>query len=62
MLSFECIKNEKGVYFLLTSAYNADMGRNQKIGSAHLQLFTNLISVFYVYTKLETVSYNMIYT
>lgn len=36
--------------------YNADMGRNRKIGSAHSQLFTNLISVFYVYTKLETVS------
>ena len=32
------------------------MGRNRKIGSAHSQLFTNLISVFYVYTKLETVS------
>ena len=36
--------------------YNADMGRNRKIGSAHSQLFTNLISVFDVYTKLETVS------
>ena len=33
------------------------MGRNRKIGSAHSQLFTNLISVFYVYAKLETVSY-----
>ena len=32
------------------------MGRIRKIGSAHLQLFTNLISVFNVYTKLETVS------
>ena len=29
-----------------------------KIGSAHSQLFTNLISVFNVYTKLETVSYD----
>ena len=27
-----------------------------KIGPAHSQLFTNLISVFNVYTKLETVS------
>ena len=36
------------------------MGRNRKIGSAHSQLFTNLISVFYVYTKLETVSQNTI--
>ena len=36
--------------------YNADMGRIRKIGSAHLELFTNLISVFSVYTKLETVS------
>ena len=36
--------------------YNADMGRNRKIGSAHSQLFTNLISVFDVYTKLEMVS------
>ena len=32
------------------------MGRIRKIGSAHLYLFTNLISVFNVYTKLETVS------
>ena len=32
------------------------MGRTRKIGSAHLQLFTNLISAFVVYTKLETVS------
>lgn len=24
MLSFECIKNEKSVYFLLTSAFSAD--------------------------------------
>lgn len=32
------------------------MGRIRKSGSAHLQLFTNLISVFRVYTKLETVS------
>ena len=32
------------------------MGRIRKIGSAHLQLFTNLISVFNIYTKLETVS------
>ena len=32
----------------------AQMGA--KIGSAHLQLFTNLISVFNVYTKLETLS------
>ena len=31
----------------------ADTG---EIGSAHLKLFTNLISVFNVYTKLETVS------
>ena len=28
-----------------------------KIGPAHSQLFTNLISVFNVYTKLETVSH-----
>lgn len=28
-----------------------------KSGSAYLQLFTNLISVFDVYTKLETVSH-----
>ena len=33
------------------------MGRIRKIGSAHLQLFTNLISAFVVYTKLETVSF-----
>ena len=26
MLSFECIKNEKSVYFLLTSAYNSVIG------------------------------------
>ena len=31
---------------------NADMGRIPKIGSFHLQLFTNLISIFNVYTKL----------
>ena len=35
------------------------MGRTRKIGSAHLQLFTNLISAFVVYTKLETVSLNL---
>ena len=29
-----------------------------KIGPAHSQLFTNLISVFNVYTKLETVSFD----
>ena len=28
------------------------MGRIRKIGSAYLQLFTNLISIFNVYTKL----------
>ena len=28
------------------------MGRIRKIGSANLQLFTNLISIFNVYTKL----------
>ena len=27
MLSFECIKNEKSVYFLLTSAFTANIGR-----------------------------------
>lgn len=32
------------------------MGRNREIGSAHSYLFTNLISVFGVYTKLETFS------
>ena len=32
-----------------------------KIGPAHSQLFTNLISVFNVYTKLETVSIANIY-
>ena len=32
----------------------AQMGA--KIGSAHLYLFTNLISVFNVYTKLEMLS------
>lgn len=26
MLSFECIKNEKSVYFLLTSALNEELG------------------------------------
>ena len=31
-------------------------GRAFKSGSAHMQLFTNLISIFNVYTKLETVS------
>ena len=36
------------------------MGRIRKIGSAHLYLFTNLISVFNVYTKLETVSLNVL--
>ena len=36
--------------------YNANMGRNREIGSAHSYLFTNLISVFGVYTKLETFS------
>lgn len=36
--------------------YNADMGRNREIGSAHSYLFTNLISVFDVSTKLETLS------
>lgn len=35
----------------------ADTG---EIGSAHLKLFTNLISVFNVYTKLETVSPKLI--
>ena len=38
------------------------MGRTRKIGSAHLQLFTNLISAFVVYTKLETVSNKVIST
>ena len=28
MLSFECIKNEKSVYFLLTSAYPARTGKH----------------------------------
>ena len=26
MLSFECIKNEKSVYFLLTSAFKSSIG------------------------------------
>ena len=30
MLSFECIKNEIDVYFLLTSAKSAEIGQNQK--------------------------------
>ena len=29
MLSFECIKNEKSVYFLLTSAFTANIGRGK---------------------------------
>lgn len=29
MLSFECIKNEKSVYFLLTSAFVANIGRGE---------------------------------
>lgn len=29
MLSFECIKNEKSVYFLLTSAFTANIGRGE---------------------------------
>ncbi|MDY2861538.1 MAG: hypothetical protein SOT10_02890 [Oscillospiraceae bacterium] len=31
--------------------YNKDMGGARKIGSAHLQLFANLISTFRVYRK-----------
>ena len=34
MLSFECIKNEKSVYFLLTSAYGKFS--RQLLGSLHL--------------------------
>lgn len=29
MLSFECIKNEKSVYFLLTSAFTANIGHGE---------------------------------
>lgn len=39
-----------------THRNESDKGRTRKIGSAHLQLFKNLISVFRVYTKPETVS------
>ena len=30
MLSFECIKNEKSVYFLLTSAFPACFGQHTR--------------------------------
>ena len=38
MLSFECIKNEKSVYFLLTSA------EIKKIG--HIEIFMHLLPKF----------------
>ena len=31
MLSFECIKNEKSVYFLLTSANTREVGQHKKL-------------------------------
>ena len=38
MLSFECIKNEKSVYFLLTSAIVSEI---KKIG--HIEIFMHLL-------------------
>ena len=37
MLSFECIKNEKSVYFLLTSALNKEMGSIRGVEGAVAQ-------------------------
>lgn len=40
MLSFECIKNEKGVYFLLTSAILNKMGRENSQTAQFWQIFS----------------------
>ena len=39
MLSFECIKNEKSVYFLLTSALNEELGSIRDVKGAAAQNF-----------------------
>ena len=45
MLSFECIKNEKSVYFLLTSAYSTLIGHIR-----HIPLqYTHLMHLFWIF-------------
>lgn len=39
MLSFECIKNEKSVYFLLTSAKILIFGQLKKQDNLYVQMF-----------------------
>ena len=41
MLSFECIKNEKSVYFLLTSAFKRELGSIRHYGHENAQKQAN---------------------
>lgn len=57
MLSFECIKNEKSVYFLLTSADLPDIALKE---SQNLSFWTLFLGIFSYAQFLDVQDFNSI--
>lgn len=59
MLSFECIKNEKSVYFLLTSAGHKKLDKTFDLSNFYICKFDVMILSILVDTFISKISFPM---